>query len=318
MSTCRLTDCVARAINFLDKSQLYNGEFTSYWAKSETLDDTSASVESCTFVTSCILYCLRFLDDPGAAAMKQAAYRFLISEMIYPGLWTYFSSTSPTQSNPDLDSTACASFLLKEIHPDIGVERNLDIILANRNESGLFFTWLGKAEGPNDIDSVVNANVLLYLGEREETRAASDYLIATVADRKEAETYYYYLDNLALYYAVSRAYFNGVTSLGEARDRIVSNIGANRRDDGSFGNELLTALALCSLLNYGCGDLEVLGGGVENLVSAQLDDGSWPRIAYYAGPVPPKPLARWYGSEELTTALCLEALVRYRALVSRK
>jgi hypothetical protein len=319
MNNSRLANCIAKAAEFLDENQLYNGEFRSYLANNEDMLGMNALVDSCTFVTSCVSYCVRFLDDPGLTVMKRAALEFLVKQMRPPGVWKYFSYGYPTPIDSDLDDTACASFLLKHIHPDIREGRNVDIILGNRNEDGLFFTWVRKMGDENDVDSVVNANVLLYLGERKETEAVSEYLNAIVADRREPESYYYYLDDFALYYAMSRAYFNGVASLGAAKDNVISRIAGRQRGDGSFGSELLTALGVCSLLSYSYDDLDVLGCGIESLLDSQRADGSWSRTAYYVGgPLPPEPHAGWCGSAELTTGFCLEALARFQALLALK
>jgi len=316
MSISCLSQCISKAANFLDESQLYNGEFRSYRANNEAMDDGNTLVDGCTFVTSCILYCLRFFNDPKFSVMKRTASVFLIDEMEPPGIWKYFSSNCPILIQPDLDDTALASFVLKDWHTDIRAGRNLEIILGNRNENGLFFTWLSGANYPKDVDSVVNANVLLFLGEREETRAVSEYLNAIIVEHREPETYYYYLDDLALYYAVSRAHFNGVNSLAPTRDPVVSRIVSRQRADGSFGSEILTALAVCTLLNYSWADTGSLASGIGSLIDTQRADGSWPRQAYYAGPLPPRPYAAWYGSEELTTGFCLEALTRFQALAA--
>ena len=60
-----------------------------------------------------------------------------------------------------------------------------------------------------------------------------------------------------------------------------------------------------SLLNLGHGEPDLLVPTLQSLLTAQGEDGSWPRAAFfidfYGG---------YYGSEELTTALCLEALAR--------
>jgi hypothetical protein len=314
----RLADCIAKAANFLDENQLYNGEFRSYRSDNEALQGSSLIVDSCTFVTSCILYSLSFLNDTGLTALKRTGLEFLVKQMQPPGIWKYFSSGYPISIDPDLDDTACAAFLLGDIHPDIKTGRNFDVILGNRNKEGLFLTWLQQKDKPNDVDSVVNANVLLYLGDREETRAVSDYLNKIIAECREAGTYYYYLDDFALHYAVSRAYLNGVTSLEPAKDHIIARTLSRQRNDGSFGNELLTALAICCLLNCSCRKLDPLSSGAENLIDTQQADGSWRRIAYYAGPLPPEPYAAWYGSEELTTGFCLEALTRFRDLMDLK
>jgi len=317
MNISRLSNCVAKGSDFLDQNQLYSGEFRSYVSKDEAMESV-ASVDSCTFVTSCILCSLSFVDDPGLTAMKHAAFKFLIEEMKPPGVWKYFSQRYPILIDPDLDDTALASFVLRDLHPHIQAGRNLDIILGHRNSDGLFFTWMKDANETNDVDAVVNANVLLYLGETEETRVVSDYLNAIITDHRESETYYYYLDDLALHHAVSRAYFNGVKSLEAVKDSIISRTAARQRGDGSFGNELLTALALCSLFNYSCDDMILVERGIDHLMDSQRGNGAWPRRAYYAGPLPSGPYEAWYGSEELTTAFCLEALTRYQALIGLK
>jgi hypothetical protein len=315
MNTSRLSNSIAMAADFLDEKQLYNGEFRSYRADNEAMDEGNTLVDGCTFVTTCILYSLRFLDNPELSAMKRTALRFLIDEMKPPGIWKYFSSKYPIHIQPDLDDTALASFVVKDWHADIRAGHNVDIILRNRNKNGLFLTWLRGANYPDDVDSVVNANVLLHLGERKETSAVADFLNTIVVEHRERETYYYYLDDLAFYYAVSRAYFNGVARLEVTKSPATSRILQRQRRDGSFGSELLTALAVCSLLNYSFSDLALLSLGVESLMDTQQSDGSWPRRAYYAGPIPPMPYAAWYGSEELTTGFCLEALVRYHAFM---
>jgi hypothetical protein len=318
MNNSRLADSIAKAANFLDEKQLYNGEFRSYRADNEALQGSDLQVDSSIFVASCILYSLSFLDTPAFTTMRRSAFRFLAEQMRPPGIWQYFASGYAIQAEADLDDTACASFLLKFIHPDIKAGRNLDIILGNTNEDGLFLTWLRKKGEPNDVDSVVNANVLLYLGDREETKVVSDYLNRIIAGHRESESYYYYLDDIALYYAVSRAHFNGVISLEPTKDYVIPKIEARQRTDGSFGSELLTALAVCSLLNFSCDNHAVLSRGVESLMDTQQRDGSWPRRAYYGGPLPQRPCNAWYGSEELTTGFCLEALARFQAVSSLK
>ena len=59
---------------------------------------------------------------------------------------------------------------------------------------------------------------------------------------------------------------------------------------------------------------ELLDRQIELILAVQYDDGSWPRVAFYSGPRPPLPRSVWFGSEDLTSALCLEALARYSSL----
>jgi len=160
----------------------------------------------------------------------------------------------------------------------------------------------------NDVDCAVNANVLLYLGQGEETRGAVEYLIGVVLDDREKECSHFYPDPPALYYMLSRACFNGVSALAPTRRPVLDKLLPLQESDGSFGNALRTALAACTLLNF---DQRATAPSqaVEHLLAAQQEDGSWPRISFFVDS------ASYYGSEDLTTALCVEALSRYAGRV---
>ena len=84
------------------------------------------------------------------------------------------------------------------------------------------------------------------------------------------------------------------------------------KDDGSFGDELATACAVCSLANFEYDGVARLADAVRYLEEQQRANGSWRRVAMFCQP------GRYYGSEELTTALCLEALTRVAAMSARQ
>ena len=67
-----------------------------------------------------------------------------------------------------------------------------------------------------------------------------------------------------------------------------------------------TALALNTLANMGM-DSPLIARGIDHLLATQHADGGWPSAPYYYGG--PKQSVSW-GSRELTTGLCLEALSR--------
>ena len=69
-------------------------------------------------------------------------------------------------------------------------------------------------------------------------------------------------------------------------------------------------MAISTLVNCGLTRIDVQERAAQWLVAAQREDGSWPARAFYAGPEPPAVHAYYWGSEELTTAMCLEALAR--------
>jgi len=239
--------------------------------------------------------------------MMNKATSFLAEEMRGPGLFQYFTSRNARSIDFDLDDTACASVALQGSHPFIMRGYNVRHFTENRNEAGLFYTWVGRATPANNVDSVVNANVVFYLGDRDETESACRYLIDTIKSGYEGDSYHYYLDNMTLYYAVSRAYAHGTSSLSAAREAIIEKVLQSSKDDGSFGNELATACAVCSLANFEYDNVIRLRDAASYLERQQRADGSWQRVAMFHGS------GVYYGSEELTTALCLEALTHVAA-----
>jgi hypothetical protein len=254
------------------------------------------------FVTTFVLYSIAGIDSPFGTEMTNKAISFLTDEMRDLGLFQYYTSKNIRSLDFDLDDTACASVVLQASHPVFDGGHNVECFMENRDEAGLFYTWVGGAAVENDVDSVVNANVVLYLGDRDETRSACRYLMDTIEGGSESDSYRYYLDDMTLYYAVSRAYAYGAPSLGGASEAIIEKVLQRSQNDGSFGNELVTACAVCSLANYEYDGIARLGEAARYLEARQRADGSWHRVAMFCQP------GMYYGSEELTTALCLEAL----------
>ena len=329
----RLNTAIAHAIGFLHRSQLPHGEFKTYAATDKRLR-VKYRFDSSPFVTAWVMDCLQFWQRAKVKAMTRRALKFLLEEMEGPGVWRYWSSRNETHEflPPDVDDTCCISFLLRSLNQPLPANR--EFILENRNGEGLFYTWMVprvdlseqfvEALGPlinpgaralwsingilDNTDLAVNANVLLYLGECPETRPALAYLIGVVHGERAGAPVSFYPDRLTFYYLVSRAYWYGVRALAETVTVISDEVLATQKQNGSFGNELLTALGICTLLNF---DRRVpeLGGAVKYLLDQQREDGAWQKVAAFLGPAP------YYGSEELTTALCVQALARFHGTV---
>ncbi|MFL6198408.1 MAG: hypothetical protein ACJ76J_04470 [Thermoanaerobaculia bacterium] len=302
MNDSRIDSAVSRAVGFLESRQLPHGELRTLRAQDRTLADDPV-FESSPYGTTYVIYSLGFADDPRIAGLTGRALDFLAEEMEPPGLWRYYSSRSAATLPPDLDDTACAAFALRHSHDEIQLGLHLRVILANRDPEGRFLTFL--TDGNNNVDAVVNANLLCYLGEREETRAACEFLCDTVSRSQEEKASLYGVDDLSFYYVLSRAFSQGVKSLGACRGQIVRRIAARQRDDGSFGDELATALAVASFLNFGDEEPAAVARAVRSLLDSQGEDGSWPRSTFYVDFS-----GGFYGSEELTTAFAVESLAR--------
>jgi hypothetical protein len=301
-------DAIERSVGFLTLAQLPYGEFPSH-RFADPLLKTTKQFDSSPFTTCFVLHALRFVSDSNVEPLITNGISFFQEECEEPGIWRYWSTRNAHRIDPDLDDTCCISAELKWHRPDLEITSNEQTILANRNKAGLFKTWIREPEAVNDIDSVVNANVLLYLGARSETIEACSFLNRLIIENQENKSYWYYLDNLALYYMLSRAYFNDVRLLERSIGGIVQKTLARQEPDGSFGGDMNTGLAVCTLLNCASAN-KAVEKGIAYLLQAQIADGSWRPSAFYAGPPPPTSHNVWWGSHELTTAFCLEALAR--------
>jgi hypothetical protein len=305
-----LTPSVERGLRFLQKNQLSYGEFKTYACPSVEMEQ-GCYFDSAVAVTTIVLHSIAYVEHPYVSEMTNKAVSFLTEEMSGPGLFRYYTSRNIHSIDFDLDDTACAAVALRRSHPFIVWGYNIGYFTNNRNEAGLFYTWLDGAAAGSDVESVVNANVVFYLGDCDETKSACRFLIDIVKSDHEEDSYHYYLDNMTLYYAISRAYANGVLSLEGARDTVVEKVLRLRRRDGSFGNELTTACAVCSLINFNYDDITLFRDTVRYIESQQRPNGSWPKVAMWRG------LDLYYGSDELTTALCVEALARSEDRLAR-
>jgi hypothetical protein len=321
---------VLKAIRFLAQNQLPDGEFQTEFC----VQGGVPLFDSSPFVTSLVLHSLQFARhlDPGVPGMIERGCEFLKAEMEPGGLWRYWSRKNDKRAliPPDLDDTSCVSHVLKA--NGYPVPENQGLFHDSQDSKGAFYTWLytpnsprkrllwlrtgGRAfsyqdkiwqwTGKDDVCAVVNANAVLYLGETRQTSRAIAYLKEVIRQASEERDIVFYAHKLSLYYMLSRAYSRGVTTLGDVKSTLIERIAGLRQSDGSFGDELLTGMAICSLLNLDAAppDLE---GAVEFLVATQRLDGSWKRIPAYGGP----PVPTTFGSTDLTTGICVEALARY-------
>jgi hypothetical protein len=325
-------DAIERGVAFLEAVQCPSGEFPVLIATDPTMAAGGVPDPS-VFPTALIA---RSLSGRSTAKLRERACDFLLGQVDPDGLWRHWTRDHPyyRQLPPDLDDTSCASSALRSAgkpYPD-----NRAILLANRDSQGRFYTWIAPrlrwagtrhliltarqlrhaatlflffrrtSAKPRDVDAVVNANALFYLGPFDGRDAVVSFLVDVVRNDRETECDKWYDNPFVIWYFLSRA-LSGIAP--EAKDMFVSKItSADPR------SPLEDALAACALLYW---DHLPSEEAIARLLGAQNGDGAWPIAALYHGgrarmrdgnfdkPHPDTP--RW-GSEALTTAFAIEAL----------
>lgn len=286
-----VSDAIDKGLDFLCENQLDYGEFETY-ACPATGDE--CYFDSSPFVTGLIAYSLSEVKEKRVDEMVNKATGFLLEEQ-ENGLWSYWSSKNPLYGllDQDLDDTSVASLALKTA--GVEFEDNMETILNNKNGAGVFLTWV--KGGYNDVDCVVNTNVLAYLGHDDPKvcKYLNDALVQNLSCA------HYYPNRLAFFYAAGKAFKNGAGCLGESKQIIIESI-----QKSEFISELETALALNALMDFGYYGVEV-DIGIQSLIKNQTAEGSWEASVFHST------IDFSYYSEELVTALAIEALWKYQA-----
>ena len=301
---------IARALSFLEARQKPSGEFPN---ESWTIFAPEPEADTSVFPATLIAHCLSAVPE-AADAMRRRTLDFLEAEMEPTGLWRHWTRDNEKHviPCPDLDDTSCASAALRDggrRAPD-----NIRRILRNRWFGGLFRSWVITREkilGPKwtwwfftvtpsrpfDVDAVVNANVLFYLGRRRETEPVVAWLVDILARGAEDGCDKWYIRHFVIWYFFSRALRSSEPAAGPLLLARLASAEAK--------TPLERALAMSIGMDWG----EVPDDEeVRALLAAQQPDGSWPREDVYRG------ANRRWGSAELVTAFAVEALARVRAL----
>lgn len=325
---------LARAVGFLETVQLPTGELPVLTTTDPAMR-CNAVVDPSVFPSALAAHCLSAW--PAAHRIRDRICDFLTAEALAPGLWRHWPRSHPHAGSlpPDLDDTACASLALRlagRPHPD-----NRALLLANRDNQGRFFTWLSPrprwagwahfkvavrqlahlptlvmffratSAKPLDVDAVVNANTLLYLGAFEGDQAVIAWLAEVLRRGGEHECDKWYDSPVVVRYFLTRA-LQDFLSKGE--------MNVAPRCDVEPANAMEAAMALTTALNLGRRPDDT---AVAALLAKQQADGAWARAPLYHGgrarrrkggfDPPHRDTPRW-GSEAISTALAIEALAR--------
>ena len=339
-SPLHINDALSKGIQFLHDHQLPNGQFTAYMAADAPMQGWTLPMDMI-FPTALICQSLIHIkEDEKVETMLKKSTDFLQYQIGRGATWNHFAySESIRRVCPqDIDDTACVSHFLIERNTGFKKEANKKLILDNKNSQGLLYTWFTfrwrfnanktywrlaatELKSPirsyffwneearrSDIDTVVNANVLHYLGDIPEMQPVIDHIIDTINKNQEHDCDKWYRNLFSVYYFFTRCYFAGIKKLLPIVEPIKERIIQQAKENGQIGNTPLdTALAACSLINLGYTG-PVLTNAIHYLTTTQEQHGGWPRqLLYYGG----RKKLSGYGSEELVTGFCVEALARY-------
>ena len=338
-----IQQAIDKGVRYLKNHQYPNGEFCCYYSPDDAMEEWCVP-DSTVFPTAIIATCLLSIEDHfDAKDIFRKSIPFFQYQMMRGGVMNYFTKWHPLfpLSPPDIDDTVFVHQFLQSQNIDCPDPSAL--ILENRASNGLFYTWftlrlnksinrnywlilLRELKNPikgflfwkhndcrrNDIDAVVNANVLYYLGLNEITQPTLNYLLKIIENNQEADCDSWYRNTFTFYYFFSRTLAKGISVTKAIYQAIITRIIAQSKSDGSIGNSPLnTAFAITCLVNLNYKG-KLLQDAVSYLVKSQKETGEWPRqIFFYSGP---KQAVGW-GSEELTTGFCIEALANYQKFI---
>ncbi len=330
---------VDAALAWLAGHQRPNGELPSYASAlgsgvEEWVPDTL------NFITALVALALDDVDDPRAGSIVDRSVHFLRTEMERGDLWRYWSRASDQHdyTPPDADDTACCSMAVARRGSTTA--RNIPLLLDNRDERGRFRTWFvhhrssslpfrwatreewlprvrrrraelwanSEAE-PDDVDGVVNANVVRYLGPELAPAAAVEWVVELVEAGLEGRCDKWHRNPTTAWAAVADGWRAGIAGFGALAPIVVGRILDRLDASEPFGPALDTGQALVALRSFSAATavprtaMQLL---TEQLLVSQRPDGSWERSVFYFGG--PDEVFGW-ASEALSTSVAVRALV---------
>ena len=304
------------SIDFLDRSQSRNGSFSSYTSiYSDNLD--GAYLCESVFSTALVILCLSTLNEtPVIKKIKRKAIYFLLTQKTEHWTFNYWDRRSKDYLKmpypDDLDDTSCAlaamySYNNKLIDGDVMAKFVTILTHLEIKEGGPYKSWITNPESEkvwHDVDLAVNANIAYFLSMLDVRLDGLNELIDN-AILKEGYTSPYYTSPYPIIYFISRSY------TGEFGNKIVNYLLGKKNSAGNWGNPLFSALSLTSLANLGH-SIKDEAKCVEYIIS-KSDNGALPFQTFYLGINPNGDEYKHHsGSEALSTAICLEAMEKYK------
>lgn len=321
---------------------LHAGEFATYlWCYPDMRDKKYVFT---LFTTPFVIHSLTIARDLPLPVVLAPEYNGMINLAVrhfapheedidgHYGIYRFFGldglgEFSPPHLPPDFCTTGCINAALHE--SGMATRADLDFFQKNyRAPNGVFYVWLLDPPAPTDICSGTVANTLYMFASLAEESKIPEVMVwlNDMLEMMMAGLPYlaeYYRSPYAFSYLTTRVYadtgaktFLDMEMIGNLQTFILSG----QQEEGNWppyyhGSQevdLETALALVSLLNLGydrlsSGERSRVDAAADFLLNNQNSDGSWDCSPFYIDPVH----RAYFGSEELTTALCIEALAKY-------
>ena len=282
----------------IKKNQLSDGSFLSLSA--DNVDVADATVHKTVFVTSLILSCLENVSGEATAKkIIRNGLQFLLHEKSRDWSWNYWPRSTNKKIPDDMDDT-CAALIAIHIHqPDLITPAVLEKICNHLRQtkhllSGLHNTWMTdyrKNDIWEDVDIVINSTIGFFMTRYGANISEISTAIEVSLEKHDESNHIsqYYLSSITAWYFLSR--FLG-----------------NRLRTPSFSIQkdtaLTTALMLSTLIH-----LDTPKKKLKKYVLAILN-APWNAQGLYVESI--KNNIRTYaGSEVLTAAFCIEALLKY-------
>ena len=220
------------------------------------------------FVHANVLYSLLNSRDDKAMVLARDLSGFLVDGMEKGGIWRFWPlDNCENPVPPDVDDTAICSFVLRKLGSPVD---NEEILRSRITPDGRLLTWImpdGRlfwksplllwrlwrekqqvlptlASGmlhPDDAEVGVTANVLMYLGEGQETEPVVQRCISDW--RSGTDAFNFYENGIVVAYHLARALHEGISGFGILKDDLVQLI-EKESPQQSLPELLLSALSL--------------------------------------------------------------------------
>lgn len=307
---------IEKGINFLSNQQDEKGSFLSLTTE-KVRSFKEAKKQSSVFSTCIILSCLNSLDEfqnsRNLERMRQRAANFLLSQKSEHWSFNYWTRESQeSKINPypeDLDDTFFALSALwrykaELVNADALAKAVTLLTLTEAKEGGPYQTWIVPPDADKewkDIDLAVNSNVAYFLSLQGVSLKNISFFIESAIAKKNISSPYYSTPYSVIYF-ISRFYN------GKKKEELVRMILEKEKKNHSWGSVLDTSLAVSSLINLGF-SADKLKKSIKYILSQQK------REKWEAYPLVVEKVIQGKkcqsGSQEITTAFCLETLQKF-------